>query len=97
SLSCRMASSRSRAGSALVLTAGSTWRRASAPPEKAITRSSCSTVMEGCGHIVVASEYPFGASDALTSVREYDPTTGQLLRVFVPDRSLKFRRPRGLR
>jgi DNA-binding beta-propeller fold protein YncE len=49
------------------------------------------------GHIVVASEYPFGASDAVTSVREYDPTTGQLLRVFVPDRSLKFRRPRGLR
>jgi DNA-binding beta-propeller fold protein YncE len=49
------------------------------------------------GHIVVASEFPFGASDAVTSVREYDPTTGQLLRVFVPDRSLKFRRPRGLR
>jgi DNA-binding beta-propeller fold protein YncE len=49
------------------------------------------------GHIVVASECPFGASDAVTSVREYDPTTGQLLRVFVPDRSLKFRRPRGLR
>jgi DNA-binding beta-propeller fold protein YncE len=49
------------------------------------------------GHIVVASERPFGAPDALTSVREYDPTTGALLRVLVPDRSLKFRRPRGLR
>jgi DNA-binding beta-propeller fold protein YncE len=49
------------------------------------------------GHIVVASEWPFGASDALSSVREYDPTTGQLLRVFAPDRSLRFRRPRGLR
>jgi DNA-binding beta-propeller fold protein YncE len=49
------------------------------------------------GHIVVASEFPFGASDAVTSVREYDPATGQLLRVFVPDPVLRFRRPRGLR
>ena len=49
------------------------------------------------GHIVVASEYPFGVSDAVASVREYDPTTGKLVRVFVPDRSLKFRRPRGVR
>jgi hypothetical protein len=49
------------------------------------------------GHIVVSSEYPFGAPDAVTSVREYDPTTGQLVRVFVPYRSLNFRRPRGLR
>jgi hypothetical protein len=49
------------------------------------------------GHIVVTSEFPFGAADAVTSVREYDPTTGHLVRVFVPDRSLEFRRPRGLR
>jgi hypothetical protein len=49
------------------------------------------------GHIVVASEYRFGASGAVTSVREYDPATGQPLRVFLPDRALKFRRPRGLR
>jgi hypothetical protein len=49
------------------------------------------------GHIVVSSEYPFGGPEAVTSVREYDPTTGQLVRVFVPHRSLKFRRPRGLR
>jgi DNA-binding beta-propeller fold protein YncE len=49
------------------------------------------------GHIVVASEYPFGAPDAVTSVREYDPTTATLVRVFAPDHSLKFRRPRGLR
>jgi hypothetical protein len=49
------------------------------------------------GHVVVASEYPFGAADAVVSVREYDPTTGRLVRVFVPDRSLGFRRPRGLR
>jgi hypothetical protein len=49
------------------------------------------------GHIVVASEWPFGAPDAAVSVREYDPSTRQLVRVFVPDRSLGFRRPRGLR
>jgi DNA-binding beta-propeller fold protein YncE len=49
------------------------------------------------GHIVVASEHPFGAPDAVAGVREYDPTTGALLRVFVPERSLKFGRPRGLR
>jgi len=49
------------------------------------------------GHIVVSSEQPFGAPDAVSSVREYDPTTGQLRRVFLPDRALKFREPRGLR
>ena len=49
------------------------------------------------GHIVVASECPFGAPDAAVSIREYDPTAGQLVRVFVPDRSVGFRRPRGLR
>jgi DNA-binding beta-propeller fold protein YncE len=49
------------------------------------------------GNVVVASEWPFGAQDAVTSVREYDPATGQLVRVFAPGRSLGFRRPRGLR
>jgi sugar lactone lactonase YvrE len=49
------------------------------------------------GNIVVASEWPFGAPDAVPSVREYDPLTGQLVRVFAPDRSVGFRRPRGLR
>jgi DNA-binding beta-propeller fold protein YncE len=49
------------------------------------------------GNIVVASEWPFGAPDAVTSVREYDPVTGQLVRVLVPERSVGFRRPRGLR
>jgi hypothetical protein len=49
------------------------------------------------GNIVVASEVPFGAPDAITSVREYDPATGQLVRVFAPDSALGFRRPRGLR
>jgi hypothetical protein len=49
------------------------------------------------GHIVVATECPFGAPDALASVREYDPDSGRLLRVLAPDRSIGFRRPRGLR
>jgi DNA-binding beta-propeller fold protein YncE len=49
------------------------------------------------GNIVVASEWPFGAADAVTSVREYDPATGHLVRVLRPGRSAGFRRPRGLR
>ena len=49
------------------------------------------------GNIVVASEWPFGAPDAASSVREYDPLTGELVRVFAPERSVGFRRPRGLR
>jgi DNA-binding beta-propeller fold protein YncE len=49
------------------------------------------------GNIVVASEWPFGAPGAVPSVREYDPLTGQLIRVFAPERSVGFRRPRGLR
>ena len=49
------------------------------------------------GNIVVASEWPFGAPHAVSSVREYDPVTGQLVRVFVPERWVGFRRPRGLR
>ena len=46
---------------------------------------------------MVASEWPFGAPDAVTSVREYDPATGQLVRVLVPEGSVGFCRPRGLR
>jgi DNA-binding beta-propeller fold protein YncE len=49
------------------------------------------------GNIVVASESPFGAPDAVTSVREYDPATGQLVRVLAPGPSAGFRKPRGLR
>jgi len=49
------------------------------------------------GNIVVASEWPFGASDAASSVREYDPLTGELVRVFAAERSVGLRRPRGLR
>jgi DNA-binding beta-propeller fold protein YncE len=49
------------------------------------------------GNIMAASEWPFGTADAITSVREYDPVTGQLVRVLTPGRSTRFRRPRGLR
>jgi DNA-binding beta-propeller fold protein YncE len=49
------------------------------------------------GNIVVASEWPFGAPDAVPSIREYDPLTGQLVRVFEPERSVGFHRPRGIR
>ena len=49
------------------------------------------------GNIVVASEFPFGAPDAVPSVREYNSASGQLVRVFAPDSALEFRRPRGLR
>ncbi len=49
------------------------------------------------GNIVVASEWPFGAPDAVSSIREYEPEGGQLVRVLVPERSVGFRRPRGLR
>jgi len=48
-------------------------------------------------NIVVSSEYPFGASDAVTTVREYDAADGHLVRVFRPKDSAGFRRPRGLR
>jgi hypothetical protein len=49
------------------------------------------------GNIVVASERPFGAADAVTSVREYDTTDGHLVRVFSPNGKAEFRKPRGLR
>ena len=49
------------------------------------------------GNIVVSSEYPFGASDAVTTVREYDAADGHLVRIFRPKGLAEFRRPRGLR
>ena len=48
------------------------------------------------GNIVVSSESPFGARDAIVSVREYEPT-GRLVRVLSPDPAIDFMRPRGLR
>jgi outer membrane protein assembly factor BamB len=49
------------------------------------------------GNIVVSSEHPFGASDAVTTVREYDPTDGHLVRVLSPNGLAESRNPRGLR
>ena len=49
------------------------------------------------GNIVVSSERPFGAADAVTSVREYDTTDGHLVRVFSSSGKAEFRNPRGLR
>jgi DNA-binding beta-propeller fold protein YncE len=49
------------------------------------------------GNIVVSSEYPFGTSDAVTTVREYDALDGRLVRVFSPGGLAEFRKPRGLR
>jgi DNA-binding beta-propeller fold protein YncE len=49
------------------------------------------------GNIVVSSEWPFGGRDAISSVREYDSTSGRLVRILRPDGSILFRNPRGLR
>jgi hypothetical protein len=49
------------------------------------------------GNIVVSSERPFGAVDAVTSVREYDAVDGHLVRVFSPNGKAEFCKPRGLR
>jgi hypothetical protein len=49
------------------------------------------------GNIVACSEHPFGAVDAVTSVREYDVMDGHLVRVFSPGGNAEFRKPRGLR
>jgi DNA-binding beta-propeller fold protein YncE len=49
------------------------------------------------GNVLVSSEWPFGAEDASTSVREYDSTNGHLVRIFKPDGAVRFRNPRGLR
>jgi hypothetical protein len=49
------------------------------------------------GHIVVSSESPFGLAHAVTSIREYDPADGRLVRVFTAGRLAELRKPRGLR
>lgn len=49
------------------------------------------------GNIVVSSEHPFGAADAVTSVREYSAPDGHLVRVFSSNGRAQFRKPRGLR
>lgn len=49
------------------------------------------------GNIVVSSGHPFGREDAVTTVREYDPVDGHLIRLFSPKGKAEFRKPRGLR
>lgn len=49
------------------------------------------------GNVDVSSEWPFGAPDATSSLREYDSGNGRLVRVFQADKGVDFRKPRGLR
>jgi DNA-binding beta-propeller fold protein YncE len=49
------------------------------------------------GDVVVASEHPFGATDAVTTIRQYKASTGGLVRVLHSNDRVQFRRPRGLR
>ena len=49
------------------------------------------------GNIIVSSERPFGMPNAIATVREYDPDSGRLVRVFTADGLAEFRKPRGLR
>jgi DNA-binding beta-propeller fold protein YncE len=49
------------------------------------------------GNIVVSSEWPFGGRDAISSVREYESSSGRLVRIFRPDGAVLFRNPRGVR
>ena len=48
-------------------------------------------------NIIVSSEHPFGAANAVTTVREYDHADGHLVRVLAPNHGVQFRKPRGLR
>jgi hypothetical protein len=48
-------------------------------------------------NIVVSSQHPFGAPNAVTSLREYDAADAHLVRIFSAKGSAKFRKPRGLR
>jgi hypothetical protein len=49
------------------------------------------------GNIVVSSEHPFGAANAVTTIREYDHADARLVRVLVPNDGVRFQKPRGLR
>jgi hypothetical protein len=49
------------------------------------------------GNVLVSSQHPFGAPDAVTTIREYDRTDGHLVRVLAPDHAIRIKKPRGLR
>ena len=59
--------------------------------------SPLDVAIEPSGNIVVSSEHPFGAADAVASIREYDRADGHLVRVLLPRNDLGFQKPRGLR
>jgi DNA-binding beta-propeller fold protein YncE len=48
------------------------------------------------GNIIVSSKHPFGAADAVASIREYDRADGHHVRVLLPRNDLGFQKPRGL-
>jgi hypothetical protein len=48
------------------------------------------------GNVVVASEWPFGDPNAITTIREYDPVEGNLVRILWP-KIVAYQKPRGLR
>ena len=54
-------------------------------------------ILAPTGNVVVSSERPFGAPDAVTTIREYAARDGRLVRVFSPGRTAQFLKPRGLR
>jgi hypothetical protein len=49
------------------------------------------------GTVIVSSEFPFGKPEATSSLREYDPADGRLVRVLSADNGASLRKPRGLR
>lgn len=49
------------------------------------------------GNLVVNSEWPFGTPDVRATVREYQPSNGELIRVLSPPVSVGFAKPRGIR
>jgi hypothetical protein len=49
------------------------------------------------GNVVVSSEHPFGAANAVTTIREYDRADRHLVQVLVPNDGVRFQKPRGLR
>jgi hypothetical protein len=48
------------------------------------------------GNVVVASEWPFGDPNAITTTREYDPVEDNLVRILWP-KVVAYQKSRGLR
>jgi WD40 repeat protein len=49
------------------------------------------------GNVVTSSEWPYGSPAANATIREYDPSSGRLVRTLTPDPAVGFAKPRGLR